>query len=48
MVAIDQLVFGTKTFWLGLALIPFTALITDVVYKVIKKTVFRAGIEVNT
>jgi len=41
MVAIDQLVFGTGLFWFGLALVPFTALIADVVYKVTRKTCFR-------
>lgn len=41
MVSIDKLVFGTNLFWFGLILIPFTALIADVVYKVVKKTCFR-------
>lgn len=41
MVAIDELIFGTWLFWLGLALIPFSALLTDLVYKVIKKTCFK-------
>lgn len=38
MVAIDNLVFGTWVFWLGLAMVPFTALIADIAYKVIRKT----------
>lgn len=41
MTAIDELVFGTRVFWLGLVLVPFTALIADLVYKVIKKTCFK-------
>lgn len=41
MLGIDKLVFGTRLFWLGLALVPFTALIADVAYKVVKKTCFR-------
>lgn len=41
MVAIDELVFSTWVFWFGLALVPFTALIADVVYKVVRKTCFR-------
>lgn len=41
MVAIDQLVFSTWLFWLGLILVPFTALMTDIVYKVYKKTCHR-------
>lgn len=34
MVAIDHLVFSTNLFWLGMALVPFTALIADLVFKV--------------
>lgn len=34
MLGIDDLVFGTRLFWLGLPLVPLTALIADVVYKV--------------
>lgn len=41
MLGIDKLVFGTAFFWLGLALVPFSALIADVAYKVVKKTCFR-------
>lgn len=41
MVAIDELVFGTHVFWLGLALVPSTALIADVVYKVVRKTCYK-------
>lgn len=41
MLAIDDLVFGTRLFWLGLALVPFTALMADIVYKVIRKTCFK-------
>lgn len=41
MVAINELVFGTWVFWLGLALVPLTALTADVIYKVVKKTCFR-------
>lgn len=41
MVAIDEFVFGTGVFWLGLALVPFTALIADIAYKVVRKTCFR-------
>lgn len=42
MASIDELVFGTRLFWLGLVLVPFTALISDVVYKIIKKSCFRS------
>lgn len=38
MVAIDQLVFSTGLFWFGLALVPLSALIPDVVYKAVKNT----------
>lgn len=41
MVAINELVFGTYLFWLGLILVPFSALLADIVYKVIRKTCFR-------
>ncbi|KAG9511068.1 Phospholipid-transporting ATPase 6, partial [Fragariocoptes setiger] len=40
MAAIDSMVFGTPVFWLGLLLIPFTALVTDIVYKVMRRTCF--------
>lgn len=43
MVAIDELVFGTRVFWLGLLLVPFTALIADLVYKVVRKTCFKTS-----
>lgn len=42
MVAIDELVFGTWLFWLGLALVPFAALTPDLVYKVIRNTCFTS------
>lgn len=47
MLGIDELVFGTRVFWLGLALVPFTALIADVVYKVIRKNPTEAFITMN-
>lgn len=39
MVAIDSMVFSTYVFWLGLVLVPFTALIADIAYKVIRSEV---------
>lgn len=39
MVAIDELIFGTWLFWLGLALIPFSALMADLIYRVYQSTV---------
>lgn len=38
MVSIDKMVFSSAVFWFGLALVPFSALMTDIVYKVIKNT----------
>jgi len=42
MVGIDLMVFGTWVFWLGLALVPLTALSADIVYKVVKRTCYRS------
>lgn len=36
MVAIDQILYSTPVFWLGLALVPITALMPDVILKVLK------------
>jgi hypothetical protein len=37
MVAIDTFVYGSWVFWFGLVLVPFTALIADLVYKVMSR-----------
>lgn len=38
MSGIDELIFSTRMFWLGLVLVPFTALIADIVCKVMDKS----------
>ena len=42
MVGIDRMVYGSWVFWLGLALIPLSALSADILYKVVRKTCFRS------
>lgn len=42
MVAIDSMIFHTPVFWFGLALVPFTALLADIAYKVVSRTCFKS------
>lgn len=42
MVGIDSMVYGSWVFWLGLVLVPLTALTADILYKVVKKTCYKS------
>ncbi|RWS16411.1 putative phospholipid-transporting ATPase IA-like protein [Dinothrombium tinctorium] len=41
MVAMYKLCFSTAVFWMGLPVIPFATLLTDLVYKVVSRTCFK-------
>ncbi|XP_069677694.1 probable phospholipid-transporting ATPase IA isoform X3 [Periplaneta americana] len=45
MLGMDRMMFTSPVFWLGLFLIPFTALIGDITYKVIHATAFKSVTE---
>ncbi|XP_060594400.1 probable phospholipid-transporting ATPase IA isoform X1 [Ruditapes philippinarum] len=41
MVGMDRYVLGCSVFWMGLLLIPFTCLIRDLAWKVLRRTMFK-------
>ncbi|XP_059157740.1 probable phospholipid-transporting ATPase IA isoform X3 [Physella acuta] len=41
MIGMDQYVLGCSLFWLGLLIIPFTALLRDIVWKVFRREFFK-------
>ncbi|XP_045203321.2 probable phospholipid-transporting ATPase IA isoform X3 [Mercenaria mercenaria] len=41
MVGMDRYVLGCSIFWMGLLLIPFTCLIRDLAWKVLRRTMFK-------
>ncbi|XP_033606946.1 phospholipid-transporting ATPase IA isoform X9 [Cryptotermes secundus] len=45
MLGMDRMMYTSPVFWLGLFLIPFTALILDITYKVVHATAFKSVTE---
>ncbi|XP_052793334.1 probable phospholipid-transporting ATPase IA isoform X2 [Mya arenaria] len=41
MLGMDSMVLGCSIFWMGLLLIPFTCLIRDIAWKVLRRTMFK-------
>lgn len=41
MASIDTIIFSTWLFWLGIAVIPFSALLVDIVAKLVQRTCFK-------
>lgn len=41
MASIDTIIFSTWLFWLGMAVIPFSALLVDIVAKLVQRTCFK-------
>lgn len=41
MASIDTIIFSTWLFWLGMAIIPFSALLVDIVVKLVQRTCFK-------
>lgn len=40
--SIDRIIFSSSLFWLGMAVIPFVALMVDIIYKLISRTCFKS------